>query len=456
MPAAYESDGAAHVLSPAALDSWWLLFQDPTLNDLEAEAFNHSPDIRTVAARIQEARATRAAQIAQTLPAGGLNATASHQRSYAVGGNGSDISAFAGVTDTVSANSNVSWEIDLFGRLAAQRRVARATSEEARFNTEGARATLAADVADAYFQARGFAIQLSDAEETTRIQRDLFNVASKRAAAGAGPDDEVDRVAGQLAQAESHAADLKAKLEDERRLLLILVGRNLTDLANLSLEASEPQIPTAPQTLPSALLARRPDVRESEYRLRAELGTATLAHRAIFPTLTILPGLGFSSTASPGVSYIPPSTLVTSQQIFTTGFWSLAGGLSVPVLDIPKLLDQAHAEDARARQAAIAYEKTVRTAFGEAQNALTDLAAGEKATKLLSAGEGRAHVAYDGSRRRYAEGLDDLTATLTAEQAWRQIRSDLTAERVLTLRRAVDTYKALGGGWDAAGRGAIG
>jgi NodT family efflux transporter outer membrane factor (OMF) lipoprotein len=442
---------AAHpsTLTPQELDRWWLLFNDPTLDRLEAEAFSDSPDIRTVEARVLEARATRAAQIAQTFPTGGLSGAASHQRSYIAGQNASDLSTVGGVTDTVTANTNVSWEIDLFGRLAAQRRVARATAEEARFNIEGLRATLAADVADAYFQARGYSAQLEDAQNTVGIQSHLLEIAEKRASAGAGPNDEIDRVASQLSQAQAQAADLQAKLDDQRRLLLILVGRNLKDLETLDLDVAAPATPPTPSALPSDLLARRPDVREAEYRLRAQLGTATLADRAIFPTFTLLPGLGLSSTAAPGVSYIPPSTLVTTQQVLTTGFWTLGGGVSTPLLDIPKLLDQAHAEDARTKEAAIAYEKTVRTAFGEAQNALADLAAADKATHLLTAGEAQARRAYDASRRRYAEGLDDLTATLTAEQAWRQIRYALTAERVLTFRRAVETYKALGGGWDA-------
>ncbi len=450
MPALYETTDQAPTVASAELDRWWLLFKDATLDRLEAEAFSNSTDIRTVAARILEARSTRAAQIAQTFPTGGLSGAASHQHTYVAGQNASDLSSIGGVTDTVTANTTVSWEIDLFGRLAAQRRVARATAEEARFNIEGLKAALAADVADAYFQVRGYDAQLEDARATALIQSELLEAAQKRAAAGAGPDDEVDRVAGQLAQAEAQTVDLQAKLIEEKRLLLILVGRRLDNLAAFEIDDAAPSTPAVPRAIPTDLMARRPDVREAEYRLGAQLGTATLAHRAIFPTFTLLPGLGLSSSASPSVSYIPPSTLITTQQVLTTGFWTLGGGVSVPILDIPKLLDQAHAEDARAKEAAIAYEKTVRTAFGEAQNALTDLAAAENATKVLTTGELQARRAYEGSRRRYVEGLDDLTATLTAEQSWRQIRYALTAERVLTFRRAVETYKALGGGWDSS------
>lgn len=454
MPGQYQAPAAAQALAPLALDRWWLLFDDPTLNALEDEAFRVSPDIRTAAARILEASATRAGQIAQTWPQGEITGNASHQAAYAVGLTGSDLSSTTGVTNSAVGNFNVSWELDLFGRLKAQRRIARATDVEARFAVEGTKAALAADVADAYFQMRGFANQLDDALASVRIERDLLDIARRKAAVGAGPQDEVDRVAAEAERSQALAADIESQLEGARRQLLILVGRDLRETANLPLTGDPPAVPPTPAALPSDLLARRPDIREAEFRLRAELGTVSLAHRAIFPTITLLPGLGLNATSAPGVSFIPPTTLITQQETSVTGFWSMAVGLSVPVLDIPKLLDQAHAEDARARQVAIAYEKTVRTAFGEAQNALTDLTAGEQATALLTQSELHAHRAYDASRRRYGEGLDDLTATLTAEQTWRRIRLALTNERVDTLRRAVRTYKALGGGWNYAGGGA--
>jgi multidrug efflux system outer membrane protein len=453
LPAAYQIPGGAQPLAAAALDQWWRLFDDPTLDALEAEAATSAIDARTAAARILEARATRAAQTAATWPSGSITGNASDQQSYDIGAAGNNLNPTSGVTKSVSGNFNVSWELDLFGRLAVARRVANADAAEARFNVEGTRAALAAAVADSYFQGKGFAIQLADAKETLRIQSDLLAVARRRADAGAGPQDEVDRVAGLVAQAEAQVGDLQSQLDSSRIRLLILVGRDLSAMGDVDLATAPPEPPATPLALPSQLLTRRPDIREAEFRLRAELGTARLAHLSIFPTITLLPGLGLSSIEGPGVSFIPPTTLITTQQTTTTGFWTLAAGVTQPTFDIPKLLDQAHAEDARAKQAAIAYESTVRNAFGEAQTAVIDLEAGRRATKVLIDGEVHARRAYEASRRRYAEGLDDLTATLSAEQSWRTIHSALTSERIDTLRRAVRTRKALGGGWAS---GAVG
>lgn len=341
MPDIYETPRPGPALAPTALDRWWLLFGDINLNALEDEALVNASDARTAAARILEARATRSGQKAKTMPTGSISGNVSREKVYELYGPGNDLNPTSGITDAVSGNFNISWEVDLFGRLAVARRVANADAAQARFNVEGTRASLAAGVADAYFQAVGLTIQAQDARETLRIQNDLMNVARRKSAAGAGPPDDVDRVAGEAGRVEAQLIDLESKLAASRRLLLILVGRNLDALKDPPLARMPPESPSAPVVLPADLLSRRPDVREAEFRLRSELGVARLAHLAVFPTITLLPGLGLSSTARPSVSYIPPSALISTQQTTTSGFWSLAAGITAPTLDIPRLLQQA-------------------------------------------------------------------------------------------------------------------
>jgi outer membrane protein, multidrug efflux system len=454
LPTAYEAPAGDAALAPESLDRWWLLFDDPQLSVLEDEAARAAPDARTAAARVLEAKATRDSQTAKTFPTGNVAGNISRQHAINLGGASNQLFPIGGNTDSETANFNVSWEIDLFGRLATERRIANADLAAARFDIEGTRASLAASVADNYFQARGFAIQLADARESVRIEGDLQALAQKKAALGLGAITDADRVAGDLAQARAQAEDLEAQIHIAQRQLLILVGRGIDTTASLPMEAQAADAPKPPAAIPGDLLARRPDVREAEAHLRSQAGTAHLKHLAIFPTFTLLPGLGASRVSSPGVAFIPPSTLIPAQQTTSLGLWTLGAGVNVPVLDIPQLLYDAKAEDARTEQAVIAYEKAVQTAYGEAENALFNLGAGERAVALLTEGEARARHASDGARKLYAMGLDDLTTALTAEQAWRTTRSALTAERVQALRRAVQTYKALGGGWAFAASGA--
>jgi len=450
MPVAYDGASGGAALAAVELDHWWLLFKDPRLNALEDEAFRLSPDERTAAARILEARATAGSGVAETLPQGQIQGQISRQSASNLGASSStDLFPIGGVTTVRQVNLNVSWELDLFGRLATQRKIARANYLASRFDIEGVRASLAASVADNYFLARGLAIQLADAVESARIESELERVATAKAKYGLGPASDADRIAGDLSQANAQVETLEAQLHAAQRQLLILVGRPFEPTANLPIDAEVSVPPAIPAAVPGDLLARRPDVRESEQKFRAESGTAKLSHLALFPTFTLLPGLGANSTTQPGVGFIPgpPPTLFPQQQTTGLGLWTLAGSVSQPLLNIPQLLYQAKAEDARTTQAAIAYEKTVQTAYGEAENALVTLAAAERAAGVLDDGETRAHRAYNDADRLYRMGLDDITATLSAEQSWRTTRSALTSARVTALSQSVATYKALGGGW---------
>ncbi len=447
LPAAYEGPPGAGPLTTQQLDHWWLLFNDPQLNSLEADAFRYSPDVRTAQARLMEAMGAEGSQIAKTFPQGDINGNATRQQQYNIGAASSSLIPVGGTYESDTANFNVSWEIDLFGRLALQRKVAKDQYAEARFNIEGTLASLAANVADDYFQARGLAIQIDNARDTVRIETGLQKVAQRKAELGLGAASDSDRVAADLSQAQATVDDLEGQLHAIQRQLLILVGHGIDPTSSLPIDASIGDPPPTPSAIPGDLLSRRPDVREADAHLRASGGLDKLGHLALFPTFTILPGLGLSRTVEPGVSFIPPATLIPQQQSTSLGFWSIGGGVSIPVLDIPQLLYQAKADDARTQEAAIAYEKSVQTAYGEAENALINLAASEKAVAVLEVGEVRSHRASDAAQKRYGMGLDDITAALSAQQAWRTTRAALAAERVQAMRHAVETYKALGGGW---------
>ena len=418
LPAAYEGPSGAGPLTTQQLDHWWLLFDDPVLNGLEADAFRYSPDARTAAARLMEAMGAEGSQIAKTFPTGNIEGNATHERQYDTASGSSNLIPVGGTYISETANFNVSWEIDLFGRLALQRKIAKDQYAEARFNIEGTLASLAASVADEYFQARGLAIQIDNARDTVRIEQGLQRVAERKAQLGLGAASDADRVAADLSQAQATADDLEGQLHAVERQLLILVGHGIEPTSVLSVPAQVNDPPPTPSAVPGDLLARRPDVREADAHLRASTGLDKLGHLALFPTFTILPGLGLSRQVEPGVSYIPPN-LITQQQTTSVGLWSIGGGVSIPVLDIPQLLYEAKADDARTQKSAIAYEKTVQTAYGEAENALINLAASKRRSSVLEVGEARSHRASDAAQKRYGMGLDDMTSALSAEQAWR-------------------------------------
>ena len=437
LPAAYEAPAGAPA-GTVALDRWWEAFGDPELTGLVEQALARNPDVRTARARLDEVRAQRSSAIFQYLPQGDLTASGRRTRTEQISGTAANIPGFStsGTSEQYSANFNVSWEVDPFGRGIIAYRAADAEVDRARFRLEATRSLIAGNTADAWFQAKGLAIQLADARETARIQRELYEIARRRAAAGVAAGSEPDRIAGDLAQADAQVQALEAQLQVQRRAVLILAGRIVEPTANVSATPVVGEAPPVPTSLPSELLQRRPDVREAQAAVRSAAGQQKLAGLAFFPTFTLTPGVGWQRIEQPSFSS-------------ETQSWTIGGSVMQPILSIPRLLADLKAQNARTEQAVTAYEKAVQTAFQEAERALVNLDADRRRVALLTDGEARAARAYRAARTGYERGLTDLTTTLSAEQAWRAVRAQLTAAQVQALRRAVEAYMELGGGWPA-------
>lgn len=445
LPAAFEAP-AGTPLPAAALDQWWTQFDDPQLNGLIATALEKSPDARSAAAVLEEARAVRKGQIRQLfIPSGQIKGAASRQHTDILDQSGQGFT-LGGDTDNYSAGFDVSWELDYLGRRKAGLQVVNNDLAAARFAYEGARAALAANVAQSYFEAKGLAVQLEDARQSARISQGLLDLAAEKARRGLSAGSEADSAAATLAQSQAQAADLESQLQAARRSLLILVGRGIDPLASLDVDAVLATPPAIPAAVPGELLARRPDVREAQARLASAAGNLKVNQKALYPTFTLTPGLGWAKSVSPAFNFgqggAGGGTVST-----TTGTWTLGGNVSVPLLNIPQLLAEIDAQDARTEHAAVAYEKAIQTAYGEAENAMAQLASDNRRVTLLKAGEARAANAYAASRKGYAAGLTDQTTNLQNEQSWRSARTALTGAQTQALLRAVQTYKALGGGW---------
>ena len=443
LPKAFETPaGAADPgLAVASLDRWWTLFPDTQLQQLVEQALVSAPTARTALARLDEAGATRRSRLDTFLPVGNLTGNAVNQHTtnsgipggFATGGTGGGGFLVGGSTQTYSLAFNPSWELDVFGRSRAGARGVNADYAATRFNIEASRMSLAAQVAQGLFQARALAMQLDDARETQRIRRESVRVGDIRAERGLGTRADAARFHSDLDSADAEVTRLQAALAGAKRTLLVLLGRGADPLDSLPIEARADTPPAVPASTPGELLARRPDVREAEARLREEAETVTVARLALFPKFTLNPGASISKIA--GASD------------YTTKLWSIGIGATVPILNQAQLRADFHAERARGEQAVIAYEKAVQTAYGEAENALTTLQADQARLTSLAAAETDARFAYDAAQKGYQSGLTDVTTLLDAERNWRAARSTLTNGRAQALQDAVAAFKALGGGW---------
>lgn len=338
-----------------------------------------------------------------------------------------------GRTRTAGLSFPVSWELDLFGRRAAARRAADADLAAARFEFEATHSTLVAELARSLFQARGLAVQLEDARAIAGIQKEVLDLVNRRVEHGLAAASEADRVAADVAQTDAQAEGVEGELKATRRALLVLLGDGLDPLSSLSVADDIGTVPVVPTTLPGDLLVRRPDVRQAEARICAAAGNVRLAELEFFPRLTLEPSAGLSWQRG---------VLDSS-----TGFWAPGAGLTVPILDRPRLSALLQAEGARGEQAVIAYERSVQTAYSEADQALTRLEVDRRRVLTLVDGEVRARRAYDAALLRYQRGFSDLQVVLDAERAWRATRTALTSARIDALLRSVQAFQALGGGW---------
>lgn len=438
LPSAYGNESSSATLG--TLDHWWTLYDDPQLTTLVQQALSQGFSVREALARLDESRALRSVALAAFGLQGNLQANAEYQNTHDLSGSGAPAGFVSGTSlgasKTASVSLPVSWELDFFGRRSATQQSTAADLDSARFNVESARAAIAAEVARSLFQTRGFKAQRDEAIETVRIQHDLFKAVTERVARGLAASSEADRVAADLAQAEAQADDLGAAFTASRRALLAVVGSGTDVLGKDDMSGVLGSVPMVPAAIPSDLLARRPDVRMAAAAVRKAASKVRLAELDFFPRFTLNPGIGLSAQRG----------LIDS----TTSFWSLAMGLTVPILDRPRLQAQLNAEGARAEQAVLAYERIVQTAFSEADQSLIRLQADRRRVVTLTAGEKRARSSYDAAHKRYQLGFADLQELLDAERAWRGTRSALTSARLDALQRSVQVFQALGGGWNAA------
>lgn len=431
LPAAFETAAPAPTGPSVSLDRWWEDFHDPQLSDLVSTALTRSTTIRLAYARIAEARAQRRQARASTLPSGNLSGAATEQGSDALWGNGLTQTG----NDTYQLNFSPSWEIDLFGRLAEVRDRADLDDAASTMDFHGVQLTLVADVATALFRARYLATQLADARDNLRIAQELSNAGALGQTRGITAAQEVARLRSDAASREAEVSRLTGELQTAKRSLLILIGIPAASTSTLEIAEVLDAPPLLPELTPGLLLTRRPDVRAAELALQSAAATVKIDRLALFPRIDLQPGLGLIAGGGAADG---------------TGLWSLVAGFALPVLDRARLLATLRVSEARGQQAVIGYERAVQTAFGEAENALTSIAADERRSEQLDRATRDAKTGFDAARRGYAAGLTDLTTLLQAERSWRQTRSTLNGARAGLLASTVDAIRALGGGWNPA------
>ncbi len=420
---------AAPPVSPLGEQKWWDIFQDEQLRTLIRTALQQNYDLRIAASRVLEARAqlgiTRADQF-PTLSGGGAIADVRSSQSKLV-------PEFE--TSTGQVNVSAVWELDFWGQLRRATEAARANLLASEWARQEVVSTLVANVAAAYFQLRALDLQLEISKRTLDSRKESLRLTRLLANGGATSMLDVRQAEQLVFTASAEVPALEQQIEQQENFLSILLGKNPGDVSRGQTLTEQRQPPEVPLGLPSALLERRPDIREAEQQLIAANAEIGVARAAYFPQISLSGTGGFQSSAL--------SNLFTGP----AGAWSFGASLTQPIFTGGRLRSGVRLAEAREQTALLVYQQSIQGAFRSVSDALV---AYRKTREfrvqeelLFESAQDAArlsHMRYTGGVTGYLEVLTNETNAFSAELALVQARQN-------ELVALVQLYEALGGGW---------
>ncbi len=432
---------AAPATAPATAPAWWSAFGDAELDRLVDLALEATRDLAAAAARVEAAGAQARIAGAGLAPQAALGADAGRRRQNFIGLPipGREGGALSSLSTTFGGALTLSWEADLWGRLAAGRSAARAELDASRADLDGARLSLAGQTARAWFAAVEAAGQVELAERTLETRRLTRDQIRRRFEAGLRTALDLRLAIANHAAAEAALAGRRRQLDASvRRLELLLSRYPGAELAGRVAGRALPAPPPAPPAgLPAELVTRRPDLAAAERRLEAAGLSIRQARAALYPRLAL--------TGSAGRLSGEVGDLLDSD----FSVWSLASSLLQPLFQGGRLRAGVDLAEARYEELAERYAQTVLRAFAEVELAL---AAEEHLTRQADALAVAAEQSAEAERQaedRYRAGLGPYLAVLEAQRQAADTRSRLLETRRQLLDARVDFHLALGGGWSA-------
>jgi NodT family efflux transporter outer membrane factor (OMF) lipoprotein len=426
----------ANPADQASRGKWWEIFGDPELNQLEEQVATSNQDLKVYEARFREARAAIRFNRASQFPTISTAPTIAYTKS-------TDYSpSFPSKIQETSTGEYVlpfdlSYELDLWGRV---RRTVAAAREEAQATAgdyEGAKLSLEAELAMDYFELRSADAQKQLLDDTVKVYSDDVQLTTHRFKGGAAPRSDVAQAQTQLDTTRVQDTDVTVQRAQFEHAIAILIGKPPADFS-LAETAFNNHPPTIPPGLPSELLQRRPDIAAAERRMAEANQQIGIARAAYFPTVSLEGTAGFAGTQA------------SNWFTWPAGFWALGPVLAETLFDAGRR--RATSESARANyDATVAtYRQTSLTAFQEVEDNLAALRILQNEAQQQDQAVASAKDSLHLFTNRYKGGVDTYLQVITAQTI------ELANERnaIDILRRRMDAsvllVKALGGGWDAS------
>jgi multidrug efflux system outer membrane protein len=433
IPAPAQFRGAAgELVGPESLAdvTWWQFFPDEVLQSLIRTALAQNYDLRVAAARILDARSQ--VTIVRSLQFPEVSASASAPYSRVEGDRSSaqfqETFAPAGFLDLF-------FEIDFWGRYRRATEAARAellASEEARRFIV---TTLVSDVATAYFQLRALDLELDVTRRTLASRQESLRLVRLREAGGVAGLIDVRQAEVLVQTAASAVPDVERQIEQTENALSILLGRSPEAIPRGRTLSELPAFPAVPPGLPSALLERRPDVRQAEAQLAAATARIGVAKADFFPRVFLTGAAGVGGLMIDGSMFGPQ------------GLFAIGPSLTLPIFNSGRVKAGVTSAEARTQAALAQYEQVVLQAFRDVSDALVEA---RKRRESRIEQEGLVAAADDTTRLaniRYRGGVSSYLEVLDSERQGFDAAINLVRAHRDERLAVVRLYKSVGGGW---------
>ncbi len=435
MPAAFKESSLWKTARPDAAgvpDDWWLLFNDPVLNELQKQVVVGNETLKASAAQYQVARAALGSSRAALLPTFGASAGASRGASA-----GNAASGNLPATTSYSVGASASWELDLWGRVAGTISNAQARVQASAADLAAVRLSLQATLVQTYFSLRAAESQVALLDRSVRAYQRSLDLTQNRYTAGIASAADVAQATTQLKSTQAQQVEANSSRAQLEHALATILGKPASAFG-LNRTATLPPAPRIPVQLPATLLERRPDIAAAERRVAAANAQIGVAQSAFFPAITLSGSAGFRGSDL--------AELITSPNLF----WSIGPALALTLFDGGARRSAEDSAKASADQATATYRQTVLTALQEVEDNLVIAASlGEEAAlqaDALKAAERSLEIANNQYKAGTVSYLNVVTAQATALSAERTLL-DVRNRRLAAITQLL---KNLAGRWDAS------
>ena len=438
MTATYKEDQGWKLARPSDTiprGKWWEIFGDPQLNALEEQVSEANQNVKVAEAHFRQARALIGFARAGLFPTVTAGATAnsvrdSTNRPFVTSANGASTGDFL-------LTGDISYEIDLWGRIRRSVTAAREEAQATAGDLESARLSIQAELAFDYLELRSADAQQRLLNDTVQAFKEALQLTINRFEGGAAPKSDVAQAQTQLETTQVQATDIAVQRAQFEHAIAVLIGK---PPAEFSLQPAplDLQPPDIPAGLPSELLERRPDIAAAERRVAEANEQIGIAKAAYFPTVTLNALLGFESSS------------IRNLGGWQSFLWAVGSSLAQTIFDGGRRRATSEAALANYDATVASYRQATLDAFQQVEDNLAALRILEQETQQQDRAVVSARESLQLFTNRYKGGVDNYLQVITAQTV------ALTNERnqVDIMRRRMDAsvllVKALGGGWNVA------